>query len=102
MRRALFGTLLLVAVAGRATAGANEYFTEFVRLGTYQLESPEPERLLDLLSTIPDVESMFLYTSGYPNWDWEEPETISARLPQEWHERVFNTNADAFFRWPTD
>jgi predicted TIM-barrel fold metal-dependent hydrolase len=78
----------------------SDYFTEFIRLGTYQLESPEPERLLDVLSTIPNVESMFLYASGYPNWDWEEPEAIAARLPQEWHERVFNMNADAFFRWP--
>jgi predicted TIM-barrel fold metal-dependent hydrolase len=82
---------------------STEYFTKHVRLGTYSLESPpQPERLAKVLRTIPEVESMLLYTSGYPNADGEGPDTIAARLPEEWHGRVFHDNALEFYRWPGD
>jgi predicted TIM-barrel fold metal-dependent hydrolase len=80
---------------------STEYFTRHIRLGTYSLEAPaKPERLAKVLRTIPGVESMLLYTSGYPNDDGEPPEAIAARLPQEWHEQIFRENALAFYRWP--
>jgi hypothetical protein len=43
---------------------------------------------------------VLVYASGYPDDEWETPDTIAARLPSEWHERVFRTNAQEFFRWP--
>jgi uncharacterized protein len=80
---------------------STEYFAGHVRLGTYSLEAPEkPERLAQLLKVIPSIESMLVYTSGYPNDDGEPPEAIAARLPEEWHQRVFRDNALDFFRWP--
>jgi predicted TIM-barrel fold metal-dependent hydrolase len=76
------------------------YFAEFVRISTYQLESPGGDRLERALMTFPELESMLVYASGYPNADWEEPEIVAARLPAQWHQRVFHTNAAEFFRWP--
>ena len=29
-----------------------------------------------------------------------EPDPVAARLPPEWHDRVFSQNAAEFFRWP--
>ena len=84
------------------TRPPSEYFVRHIRLGTHSLEAPvQPGRLERVLGAIPEVESMFLYTSGYPAWDWEEPGTIAARLPAEWHFGVFRGNAADFFRWPS-
>jgi uncharacterized protein len=82
---------------------STEYFTRHVRLGTYGLEAPpRPERLAQVLRTVPSIDSMLIYTSGYPNDDGEPPEAIAVRLPAEWHQRVFRDNALAFYRWPGD
>ena len=76
-------------------------FVRHIRLATYQLERPaQPERLAQLLRTIPDAERMFLYASGYPRSDYEGPESVAARLPASWHRRVFVENAEEFYRWP--
>jgi predicted TIM-barrel fold metal-dependent hydrolase len=79
----------------------SEYFVDHVRVSTLSLEKPaEPERLAQALNVFDGIERVLLYTSGYPDDEWETPEQIAARLPQEWHENVFRTNADEFFRWP--
>jgi predicted TIM-barrel fold metal-dependent hydrolase len=79
----------------------SEVFMRHVRLTTYSLETPrQPERLERLLRTLPEPESLLLYASGYPNVDGEPPESVAARLPAEWHDAVFGTNAASFFRWP--
>ena len=71
------------------------------KAATYQLERfPEPERLAKLLRTIPDAERMFLYASGYPRMDWEEPEAVAKRIPEDWRRRVLVENAEEFYRWP--
>jgi uncharacterized protein len=79
----------------------SEYFARHVRLGTRSLESPrDPSALAKVLGTIPGAERLFVYTSAYPAWDWEEPATVAARLPAEWHAGVFRDNALDLFRWP--
>jgi uncharacterized protein len=79
----------------------SEYFVDHVRVSTLSLENPpEPERLAQALRTFEGIERTLLYTSGYPDDEWETAEQIAERLPEEWHERVFRTNADEFFRWP--
>jgi uncharacterized protein len=79
----------------------SEYFVDHVRVSTLSLEKPpQPERLAQALGTFEGIDRVLLYTSGYPDEEWETPEQIAARLPEEWHERVFRTNADEFFRWP--
>jgi predicted TIM-barrel fold metal-dependent hydrolase len=78
-----------------------EYFARHFLVSTYGLERPpRPEQLARVLRVIPDVESVLMYASGYTRHDAESPEEIAARLPEEWHERVFHTNATDFFRWP--
>jgi uncharacterized protein len=78
----------------------SEYFREHVRLCTYSLEAPpDSARLVQLLEAIPDVESMLMFASGYPNWDGESPADIATRLPESWHQKVFHDNALDFLRW---
>jgi predicted TIM-barrel fold metal-dependent hydrolase len=80
----------------------SDYFLRHVRLTTYSLEAPrQAGRLGQLLGTMPGASSMLLYASGYPNWDFEGPEAIAERLPEDWHENVFRENALEFYRWPS-
>jgi uncharacterized protein len=79
----------------------SEYFAQHFKVATASLESPpKRERLAQVLKSIPAVERTLVYASCYPNDDFEEPETIAARLPEAWHAGVFGENAREFFRWP--
>jgi predicted TIM-barrel fold metal-dependent hydrolase len=78
----------------------SEYFVEHVRVTTYGLEKPAaPERLIRALRTFPGLESTFLYSSGYPNRDWQQPDAGVAQLPEEWRPEAIRANAETFFRW---
>ncbi len=80
---------------------ASAYFLKFMRISTYGFEWPrEPQRLIRALKTVPTVEDMLMYASGWPNADYEDPELVASRLPEEWRDRVMHGNAEAFFRWP--
>jgi hypothetical protein len=79
----------------------SDYFCKHFSVATYQIEkSASPERLARALGTLPEIESMLIYASGFASADVSEPADIAARLPGEWHERVFAGNALDFFRWP--
>ena len=79
----------------------SDYFVDHVRVSTLSLEKPpQPERLAQALGVIEGIDRVLLYTSGYPDEEWETAEQVAERLPAEWHERVFRANADEFFRWP--
>jgi uncharacterized protein len=79
----------------------SEYLVDHIRLSTHMLEKPpEAKRLAQALGVIDDIDHSLLYTSGYPDEAWETAGQIGERLPLEWHERVFHTNATEFFRWP--
>jgi predicted TIM-barrel fold metal-dependent hydrolase len=79
----------------------SEYFVDHVRVSTLSLEKPpQPERLAQTLGTLDGIDRVLLYTSGYPDDEWETAEQVAERLPEEWHERVFRQNANEFFRWP--
>jgi predicted TIM-barrel fold metal-dependent hydrolase len=80
---------------------ASEYFLRHMRITTYGFEWPqEPERLVRALNTLPNVENLLMYASGWPNSDFENPDEIAAKLPEAWRGKVMHENAEAFFRWP--
>jgi predicted TIM-barrel fold metal-dependent hydrolase len=80
---------------------ASEYFLRHVRLTTYGFEWPrEPERLIRALKTVPGVEDVLMYASGWPNADFEEADEVAELLPEEWLAKVMRENAAGFFRWP--
>lgn len=79
----------------------SECFLDRVRVMTHGLETPpRPELLVPALETIPRIEEILMYGSGYPDADWRESETVAATLPESWHDRVFAQNALDTFRWP--
>jgi predicted TIM-barrel fold metal-dependent hydrolase len=79
----------------------SDTFVEHVRIATYSLETPpRQEQLESVFDLIPNVESLMLYASGYPNGDGEAPRSLASRLPERLHRAVFHDNAEAFYRWP--
>jgi predicted TIM-barrel fold metal-dependent hydrolase len=79
----------------------SEYFPDHVRVVTHGIETaPRPELLVQALETVPGIERVLLYGSGYPDADWQEPDAVASWLPQDWHDGVFSTNARDTFRWP--
>jgi uncharacterized protein len=85
------------------TRPPSAYFEDHIRLGTYSLEAPTaPGRLAALLETVAHPELLLVYTSGYPRRDYERPDTVAARLPNEWHRSIFRDNALSLFRFPQE
>jgi predicted TIM-barrel fold metal-dependent hydrolase len=82
------------------TAPPSAYFVDHFKVATHGLEDPEdPAQLQAFLNVVPNMSDMLMYTSCYPNTDYEEPAPLAARVPSEWHQKVFHDNALAFYGW---
>jgi predicted TIM-barrel fold metal-dependent hydrolase len=78
----------------------SEYFRRHVRVTTYPLERVNrPELMQRALATVPWLEEVLVYASGYPSYDWEEADSVLERIPISWRQAVLSENADALFRW---
>jgi hypothetical protein len=76
----------------------SEYFRRHVRIATYTLESTDdPARVRDALATVPWLDEVLVYGSGYPNADADRPEALLPRLPESWADRILHTNAEELF-----
>jgi uncharacterized protein len=79
----------------------SEYFRRHVKIATYPLEAADSaDRIVRILETVPWLESSLLFASGYPNYDWQDPDIILDRIPATWRRKVLHDNAIAFYRWP--
>jgi uncharacterized protein len=79
------------------TRKPSEYVKDFVRFTTQPLEEPErPQDLVTLLSLV-GGDRMLMYSSDYPHHDFDNPDVIRSRLPEEWRERVFYENAASLY-----
>jgi uncharacterized protein len=78
----------------------SEYAHSSVWLSTDGLEAPPKQgQLRAALEIMPGAQDRLVYTSCYPNEDYEEPGQIAGRLPSEWAAGVFRDNALQVFRW---
>jgi uncharacterized protein len=85
------------------TRPPSEYFRDFIRVGTHQLErSVSRESLAAVLETTPWLQSSLVYTSGFPSADALGPGTVAARLPDGWVDDALYNNAFGLFRWPNE
>lgn len=77
----------------------SEYVAEHVWLTTQPLEAPpRREQLTELLGWMNGADRL-VYSSDYPHWDADEVKHVSARLPPDWHRKVFFENAMRFYGW---
>lgn len=71
----------------------SEYIRERFRLTTQPIEEPEkPEHLFQLFDMI-GGDSMLMFASDYPHWDFDSPTQAFPRLPADLKKRIFVENA---------
>ena len=77
----------------------SEYFRDHIRIGTYPFDrAPTPKLLHKALSLFDGMDEMLCYTGGFPNWDADDPGSVSRDLPASATARVMAGNAAGFFR----
>lgn len=83
------------------TRPPSEYIADHVRFTTQPLEEPrKPEDLVTLLEMI-DGDRLLMFSSDYPHWDADEPDSAGLRaFPEDWRERIYWENARDLYRLP--
>jgi predicted TIM-barrel fold metal-dependent hydrolase len=76
----------------------SEYARDHVRMTTQPLEQPRTQDAL--WPSLGDIgaQDMLLFASDYPHWDFDDPGLL--RLPRQWREAIFDTNARDLYRLP--
>jgi uncharacterized protein len=76
------------------------YYQRNIRISTYALDSiKSPATWSTIFASVPRLDEMICYASGYPNWDTNTVAEVAETLPAAVHERVFHANANELFRW---
>ena len=71
----------------------SEYFRQHIRVGSQPIHEPErSEQLLEMLDAL-HAEETLIYCSDFPHYDWDDPQTVFPRLPDDLHQRIFVDNA---------
>jgi predicted TIM-barrel fold metal-dependent hydrolase len=77
----------------------SEYFHDHVRLSTQPLDSPaDTHELISALEAY-GGEDLLMFASDYPHWDADDVDYVAARLPRDWHAKVFHDNAAQLYGW---
>jgi predicted TIM-barrel fold metal-dependent hydrolase len=71
----------------------SEYVAERVRFTTQPMEETDTPGQLATLLEIMQAERTLLFSSDYPHWDNDHPETTLAALPRELQRRIYHDNA---------
>lgn len=79
----------------------SEVFRQHVFATTQPLDHTDDRRsLIDLMESFGGLEDLLVFATDYPHWDGDEPGPLAARLPREWHRRIFHDNAARLFGFP--
>jgi predicted TIM-barrel fold metal-dependent hydrolase len=74
------------------------YLRDHIRLTRQPLERPADDRQLLASLEMLDAEHLLMFSSDYPHWDFDSPTHAFPKLPTALRERIFSTNARAFYR----
>ena len=81
------------AVPGAIKGRPSEYIAEKVRLTTQPLEEPDSVDHLRLVMEMAHAERTILFSSDYPHWDNDNPDTVLRQLPADMRRRIYRDNA---------
>nr|WP_256223754.1 amidohydrolase family protein [Paenibacillus sp. 1_12] len=70
----------------------SEYLRDHIRM-----ERPDnDEDMLHMLRMM-DAEHLLMFSSDYPHWDFDSPQSAFPKLPEKLYNRIFFENAEAFY-----
>jgi predicted TIM-barrel fold metal-dependent hydrolase len=76
----------------------SEIVREHIRFTTQPLEHTDGhDDLLWQMLEVAGAPDILLYASDYPHWDFDDPRTMLARLPDAWRGAVMHDNAAALY-----
>lgn len=82
----------------------SEYFRESFRVSTWPFDRAPgddgAQRVIRALQAFGGVEDLLCFASGFPAWSTEAVDDVAGRMPEQWHQKVFDGNARDWFRWP--
>jgi predicted TIM-barrel fold metal-dependent hydrolase len=79
----------------------SDYLRQHVRLTTQPMEpGPSRKHMIDQLEMFEGIEDMLCYASDYPHWDSDDPLVIAARIPKDWHAKLFYNNSAKLYNFP--
>jgi len=64
------------------------------------LENPDNTKHLLQMLEMMDAEHLLMFASDYPHWDFDSPTHAFPKLAPALHERIFSTNARAWYGLP--
>jgi predicted TIM-barrel fold metal-dependent hydrolase len=70
----------------------SEYIREHIRVGSQPLEVPELKQLHQTLEMM-SAETMMVFATDYPHWDFDDPKYVLARLPKHMRNPIAYENA---------
>ncbi len=74
---------------------------EHARFTTQPLDEPDGRhKLRQALGLLDGLESMLMFATDYPHWDFDRPDLVSRRLPESWREKVMSENARELYDLP--
>ena len=75
----------------------SRYVLDHVRFTSQPLEEPEKDEYLIQILEMVHAERTILFSTDYPHWDTDYPQTTFQRLPQAMKQRIFYDNAAELF-----
>ncbi|HLR13334.1 MAG TPA: amidohydrolase family protein [Burkholderiaceae bacterium] len=73
------------------------YLLEHVRFTSQPVEEPEKEEYLMQILEMMHAEKTLLFSTDYPHWDTDYPQTTLQKLPPDMRQRIFYDNAAELF-----
>lgn len=75
----------------------SSYVLDHVRFTSQPLEEPEKDEYLTQILEMVHAERTILFSTDYPHWDTDYPQTTFQRLPAAMKQRIFHDNAAELF-----
>lgn len=75
----------------------SSYVLDHVRFTSQPLEEPEKDEYLTQILEMVHADRTILFSTDYPHWDTDYPQTTFQRLPENLKQRIFRDNAAELF-----
>lgn len=77
-----------------------EYIHDHIRISTQPMYEPPHRRQLDYLFEMINAEDILMFSTDYPHWDGDDPNTVLRAVSPDLRTRILSTNAEEFYRLP--
>lgn len=80
----------------------SDYLAEHIRFVTHRMDGPVDDDVASVWRAMVDADSLLVYGSNYPNWDFLPPDLVYPEADPAVRERILRGNARDLYRHLTD